>query len=59
MTEQEAFEAWASDNGKWPGAIAKKDGEYLRIQTENFWLAWQAGIKWKTNTPEVFVIHQD
>lgn len=42
---RENFETWASDNGKWPGAILrKKDGTYVLMQTQLYWQAWQAAM---------------
>lgn len=43
MTQREEFEAWASDNGKWPDAVERtRSGPYVLIQIENQWTTWQA-----------------
>ena len=48
MTHQEeaeraAFEAVASDDGKWPKAIERDaKGNYLLLTTANGWMWWQA-----------------
>jgi hypothetical protein len=40
--ERQAFEAWASDNGQWPKAIARNGDNYLLAITQCYWSAWQA-----------------
>lgn len=42
-TERQAFEAVASDDGKWPKAIERDaKGNYLLLTTANGWMWWQA-----------------
>lgn len=42
-TERQAFEAVASDNGKWPKAIERDaKGNYLLLTTANGWMWWKA-----------------
>lgn len=40
--EREAFEAWASDNGQWPKAVARNGENYLLAITQSYWSAWRA-----------------
>jgi hypothetical protein len=49
MTEdQKAFEAWMSNNGEYPKAIAKNnDGLYSLMQTFIQWAAWEAACEYK------------
>lgn len=42
MSEREAFEAWASDNGEWPQCIERSGDSYTLMQTKLKWEAWQA-----------------
>lgn len=42
MSHRERFEAWASDNGKWPEAIERSGEGYRIMQTQCDWMAWQA-----------------
>jgi len=38
-----AFEAWFSDNGKWPRAIERSGSEYRLMTAQAAWQAFQAG----------------
>lgn len=40
--DREAFEQWASDNGKFPRAVARSGDVYHLMATQAYWLAWQA-----------------
>jgi hypothetical protein len=40
--KREAFEKWASDDGKWPAAIEWNGNGYELMQTHAAWIAWQA-----------------
>lgn len=41
--ERAAFEAWESDNGKWPKAIERDAvGRYKLMQASSAWIVWQA-----------------
>jgi hypothetical protein len=41
--ERAAFEAWQSDNGRWPKAV-ERDGEGYRLAASHAaWTAWRAG----------------
>lgn len=43
QTEREAFEAWASEGGKWPKAVERESiGNYKLQQTSSAWRTWQA-----------------
>lgn len=43
MSERERFEAWMSDDGKWPRAIERDSkGEYLLAKAASDWTVWQA-----------------
>lgn len=39
---REQFEAWASNDGTFPRAIEKRDGEYILLATQSQWTTWQA-----------------
>lgn len=40
---RKAFEAYASNNGQWPGSIERdRDGQYRLMQTHGAWTVWQA-----------------
>lgn len=55
-TEQERaeFEAWASDNGKWPKAIERDSkGDYLLLQTATGWMWWQEAWQAASRAPVV------
>ena len=40
---REAFEAWLSDDGKWPAAVERdRHGNYRLAQAANAWPIWQA-----------------
>ena len=54
MTEdQKAFEAWMSNNGEYPRAIAKNnDGLYSLMQTFIQWAAWEAACEYKNTQKE-------
>lgn len=42
---RKGFEAWASDNGKWPKAIERNSkGDYLLSTTSVQWNAWLAAV---------------
>jgi len=42
---REAFEAWFSDDGKWPASIERtKDGSYKYAVANNQWKVWQAAL---------------
>ena len=41
--EREAFEAWYSENGKWPNAVLRgSDGHYMLAASAAAWNVWQA-----------------
>lgn len=40
--ERAAFEHWASDNGEWLRAVERSGDGYKLVQTQSFWMAWQA-----------------
>lgn len=43
MELREKFEAWASDDGKWPKAVERNArGNYLLASTGTAWTVWQA-----------------
>lgn len=51
--QREEFEAWASDNGKWPDAVERtKAGAYLLAHIQNQWNAWQAAQAAQPAQPE-------
>ena len=42
--ERAAFEAWYSEDGKWPKAIERdENGSYILMSAANAWIAFQAG----------------
>jgi len=43
-SSREQFEAWASDNGRFPRAVERSGGGYLLLATQNNWQVWQAAI---------------
>lgn len=43
MSEQrERFEAWFSDQGKWPQAVERRGDGYRLMQANEAWRNWQA-----------------
>ena len=44
MDMRARFEAWASDNGAWPQAIEKRNGQYVYMGTVTKWETWKAAI---------------
>jgi hypothetical protein len=59
QTEREAFEAWASDGGKWPQAIERYgNGLYRLSSTHSYWLAWQARASMQAQAPEVAALQR-
>lgn len=51
--ERQAFEAVASDNGKWPQAIERDaKGNYLLLTTANGWMWWQAARRAPEPVPQ-------
>ena len=38
---RKAFEKWMSNDGKWPKAIEKRNGNYVLMQTSSAWEAWR------------------
>lgn len=60
QTEREAFEAWASDGGKWPQAIERYgNGLYRLSSTHSYWLAWQARASMQAQAPEVAALQRE
>ena len=59
--EREAFEAYMSDNGKWPAAVQRYDNgsrSYVLLQTATAWETWQARAALSARKPltdETFV----
>lgn len=42
VDERAAFEAWASDDGEFPKAVERSGHGYKLMQTQTYWMAWQA-----------------
>lgn len=46
MTNREAFELWATDEGLWPNAVRRSElnpQQYASMTTTQNWIAWKAG----------------
>lgn len=50
--KREAFEAWASDGGKWPRAVERSGDGYVLMSTHHSWIAWQAALRSAAPTTE-------
>ena len=42
LKEREAFEAWFSEQGKWPAAVDRRGDGYILAAAQSAWVAWQA-----------------
>lgn len=42
MTSREEFEAWVTDESKWPAAAQRTGDTYRLMTTQQQWIAWQA-----------------
>lgn len=38
------FEAWFSEDGKWPRAVERRDGHYILAQAASAWRVWQVAV---------------
>lgn len=46
--ERAAFEAWFSENGKWPAAVQRSGDGYMLASAQSAWTAWQAAAaRWQ------------
>lgn len=51
MLERAAFEAWASENGKWPEAVLRIGASYNLLYIEERWASWQARAATEKQAP--------
>ena len=48
VPERAAFEAWFSENGKWPAAVQRSGDGYMLASAQSAWTAWQAAdARWQ------------
>lgn len=46
--ERDAFEAWFSEDGKWPEAVRRNGDAYMLASAQHAWTAWQAAdARWQ------------
>ena len=65
---RQQFEAWATDDGKWPKAVERNGDTYKFMKTHTDWLAWQASRESlvielpamrKALHPKMYELHED